>query len=370
MSATPTVDALRLSANLSPAMAMARPAIQSRVAAMDGLRGVAILALLTGHFLPGGGLDAPHWSVNFGRVGVELFFALSGCLMGVFLFHQQMPLAKFAVRRFARIVPSLWLFVATASVVMLWRDSSSLSHGLQAALGLSNYAPVAGWGYPAVRYGHLWSVGLELQGYLVLGLVAAVARYTGLAPTRLIMPLLVAVWALIAATTLGNYGAEDYYSTFLRAEYRLTAMLLAAALVESQLAGRNPLHSLGPWPLWMLAGLLLQSNALPDAVKYTLGSAALALGCAQVATLPPEACGHGLHRWLTNGWLVELGTVSYSIYLWQQLFYAEKGALHWPVALALAVGLGGIVHYLWDNRLHHRISVALESGLGLRAAQH
>ena len=51
--------------------------------------------------------------------------------------------------------------------------------------------------------------------------------------------------------------------------------------------------------------------------------------------------------------LAAFGTVSYSLYLWQQLFYADKGLLRWPVALTLAVLAGFAAHHLWDRWLHH-----------------
>jgi peptidoglycan/LPS O-acetylase OafA/YrhL len=56
-----------------------------------------------------------------------------------------------------------------------------------------------------------------------------------------------------------------------------------------------------------------------------------------------------------------LGTASYSIYLWQQLLYSEKGVLPWPLALALAAGLGFLAHRLWDDRLHRAAASALRA---------
>lgn len=40
---------------------------------LDGWRGIAIIALLIGHFIPGAGTDAAWYLANAGRVGVELF---------------------------------------------------------------------------------------------------------------------------------------------------------------------------------------------------------------------------------------------------------------------------------------------------------
>ena len=97
-------------------------------------------------------------------------------------------------------------------------------------------------------------------------------------------------------------------------------------------------------------------SAVPDFVKYTAGSSLLALACARVA-LAPDA----LATAMTKRWLVSLGTASYSIYLWQQLLYSEKGVLPWPLAFALAAGLGFLAHRLWDDRLHRAAARVLRA---------
>ena len=65
---------------------------------LDGWRGLAVAFLLLGHFFPVDG-------INFGTVGVHLFFVLSGLLMTRILFVQKVPLALFYQRRIARIFP-------------------------------------------------------------------------------------------------------------------------------------------------------------------------------------------------------------------------------------------------------------------------
>jgi peptidoglycan/LPS O-acetylase OafA/YrhL len=320
---------------------------RARVEVLDGWRGLAVLTLLAGHFVPSLGLDAPAWSVNFGRVGVELFFALSGCLMGTLLFGREMALRAFAVRRFARIVPSMWVFLVVACGVTLLRggplSAASVGMGLS---GWINFWPVLTGNAPPERLGHLWSVCVELQGYLVLGGLAAVARRWRLDPAALIAVVVLLGWAALGLqVTRGE--PLPYYLTFWRPDTRLTAMLLGTLFVVAHDSGRLRLDRLPAWPLATAAGLLLQVNLVPDALKYTAGAALIALGCAGLA----RAAGPG-SRWLGHPVLVAFGTVSYSLYLWQQLFYAEKTLLRWPVALVLAVMVGFAAHHLWDRWLH------------------
>ncbi len=318
-----------------------------RVTALDGWRGLAVLTLLAGHFVPYLGLDAPAWSANFGRVGVELFFALSGCLMGLLLFGREMALRTFAVRRFARTVPSMWVFLLTACGVTLLRGDplTAASVGLGMAGGI-NFWPVLTASAPPERLGHLWSVCVELQGYAVLGGLAVVSRRWRIDPVVLIGILVALGWA-----ALGLQAAREsplaYYAIFWRPDGRLTAMLLGALFVVLLDRGGRWLERPQVWPLALGTGLLLQVNLVPDLLKYTLGAALIALGCAGLS----RASGPGT-RWLGHPVLVAFGTASYSLYLWQQLFYADKGLLRWPVALVLAVMAGFAAHHLWDRWLH------------------
>lgn len=318
-----------------------------RIDVLDGWRGIAVLTLLAGHFVPHLGLDAPAWSANFGRVGVELFFALSGCLMGTLLFGRGMALRSFAVRRFARIVPSMWLFLLVACGVTWWQ-ADPLSFGA-VGIGLAgglNFWPVLTGSAPPERLGHLWSVCVELQGYAVLGGLAAVSRRWRLDPAALIGTVVLLAWAALGLQAALGLPLP-YYTTFWRPDGRLSAMLLGALFVVAHDRGRLPLGRLPGWPWALGAGLLLQVNLVPDLAKYTLGAALTALGCAGLS----RAAGSGA-RWLGHPVLVAFGTVSYSLYLWQQLFYADKHALRWPVALTLAVLAGFAAHHLWDRWLH------------------
>ena len=74
-----------------------------RIAYLDGWRGLAVLLVFVGHFIT-------TWGVNYGRLGVELFFVLSGRLMAEILFERELDLGKFYWRRFSRVFPALLVF--------------------------------------------------------------------------------------------------------------------------------------------------------------------------------------------------------------------------------------------------------------------
>lgn len=148
------------------------------VAGIDGLRAIAVLAVIVFHvdflrFLPGG------------FTGVDMFFVISGYVISRSLAQTSgLPLRTFLLefyqRRLLRILPAL-LLVLTASVLMsaliippVWLSSQNEDTGLAAFVGLSNlvlawqtdtyFSPKAEFN----PYLHTWSLGVEEQFYLLL----------------------------------------------------------------------------------------------------------------------------------------------------------------------------------------------------------
>jgi peptidoglycan/LPS O-acetylase OafA/YrhL len=119
-------------------------------------------------------------------------------------------------------------------------------------------------------------------------------------------------------------------------------MVLSAALMSVAI---NP-GKLPDWRLLLAFGLALQLVSVPDWIKYTLGSAVLALSC----RILYEAPGSKL---LETRVLLAFGAASFSIYLYQQLFFmlgiAHLGGLP---CLALATGIGFLMHHLCDKRMN------------------
>src|SRR5258707_2302762 len=116
----------------------------------DGWRGLAIGTLLLGHFFP-------YLRMELGTAGVNLFFVLSGILMGRLLFIQETPIQLFYKRRVSRILPGFYFYIAAiviwalaAGVPVAWRVVAS------SGMFLRNYYP-AGWA-AGVPLDHLWSL--------------------------------------------------------------------------------------------------------------------------------------------------------------------------------------------------------------------
>ena len=136
---------------------------------LDGWRGLAIAFLLVGHFFPVDG-------INFGHVGVNLFFVLSGLLMARLLFVKQVPFGQFYRRRIARVFPTAYCFIvilvlfsAISGNVIAWDEVAA------AATFTNNYWSVVGR-EPTLPFGHLWSLSVEEHSYVLLSMIALAFR--------------------------------------------------------------------------------------------------------------------------------------------------------------------------------------------------
>jgi peptidoglycan/LPS O-acetylase OafA/YrhL len=103
------------------------PNATNRIAELDGLRGVAILIVLTFHYINNQLENAStkfgkifHGLTSFGWTGVDLFFVLSGFLIGTILIRNRDSktfFSTFYIRRIVRIIPNYYLLIALFVVV-------------------------------------------------------------------------------------------------------------------------------------------------------------------------------------------------------------------------------------------------------------
>lgn len=315
---------------------------------LDGWRGLAITLLLIGHFMPVPG-------INLGSVGVSLFFVLSGLLMGQLLFVRQTPLPLFYRRRISRIVPAHLAFIGIVSgVTLLGERAFSGSETLAAALFVNNYEMLK----PADRvmpFGHIWSLCVEEHSYVVLSLVALLARRSQVSPRWMTAALAAACVACGLAYHHVHSGPALLFGDWLHTEVAAYGIL---ASVFCLLSLRTP--SQHRWPSWacpalLVAGIALQWWSVPQPLKTFAGVGALALAVNLLSRAPAW-----LRSWLSLPALRMLGLWSFSLYLWQQPFYLalHRGELTLPVALGSAFACGLASHYLLERPVRNWLNRA------------
>ena len=205
--------------------------------ALDGLRGIAVLAVILYH----GGVP---WLAG-GFLGVEVFFVLSGFLITSLLISEWLDRGKIALgafwaRRARRLLPALVVLVAVIGLYYTTAGSAKavpglLGDGFAALFYYSNWHQIAtGASYfaasgPVSPFQHTWSLGIEEQFYalwplLVLAAVWCVRRGGGSKPASLRLLLAVALLGVVASAAQnalafdGGSGLDRvYYGTDTRA---------------------------------------------------------------------------------------------------------------------------------------------------------
>ena len=316
----------------------------TRLRGLDGLRGLAVAAVLCFH----GGWD---WMAG-GWLGVSLFFTLSGFLITSLLLAEgsasdsgsSIVLRTFWGRRFRRLLPAAWLTIgAVLAVVWLIGDASQARSVRVDAL--SSLGQVANWRFllAGTSYAdlfrspspllHFWSLAIEEQLYLVLPMLVAVLLLVGRGSRRVLGSVLglalVASWTEPMLFGLGH--DRTYYGTDTRAGELLVGALLAVVMASPSFrwrlalrpSWRNSAAALGAISFGAMVVLWVStdesSRFVTDGGLAVHGMLAVLVIIAAVVPAGP------LQRFCRLAPLAWLGRVSYGVYLF-----------HWPLFVFLS----------------------------------
>ncbi|MFE4634500.1 acyltransferase family protein [Streptomyces sp. NPDC056773] len=375
-----------------PAKPKPKAAPAPRFAAVDGLRGIAIISILLYH---------TSWFAN-GLFGVDAFFVLSGFLVTLLLVREvertgRIRLWRFYKRRFKRLIPGLLIVlvavVALAYLLGTLREAKTISQ--QAITSLFQYA---NWAQMANGTAYwegtgkidplaaMWSLSVTEQFYvvwpLVVGLLVVVCRRRIAAVTVFIV-LLFAASAAVAPMLFNSSNTDQMYlSTHTRA---VAFMAGAAAACIVHLIHRKASHraaaseasgATAPEPSRAVTALLTATGILTFAAivaisilvdtyhKPWLYQGGLAVVAVLVALLSAVLCTDRgpLVKLLSGKIITEIGQLSYTIYLLHLPIYwlLQKGQPDIKPWALLIVG-GGItwflallLHYVVTERLRLR----------------
>jgi peptidoglycan/LPS O-acetylase OafA/YrhL len=361
---------------LEPAESTAAP--QTRIPSLDGFRAMSIIMVLLHHatktaFFPAKLTAVLKYAIN-GNLGVRIFFVISGLLITTLLLKEEAGRGKISLRLFyerraARILPVYWSYILAVLV----------------------YAAVCGWIVPfrpfaeALSFStswfhthqwvfeHSWSLSVEEMFYLLWPLALTRLRHEA----RITVALMVIVAGPVLRALLYNfYGGEEYFSRFSLGILGNVDPIMWGCLL-ALIRHRNPelLQRLGGWrpflshsmfALMMLALIRLNRPAYWYlAIPFTV-----TVSCLGVVYLVNYhcfiSCGVGF-RFLNHAWIARVGILSYSIYLWQQLFL-QPAAAHrfwwqaYPANLPLSL-LAACASYYLLERPFLRLRSRLRAGI-------
>jgi peptidoglycan/LPS O-acetylase OafA/YrhL len=302
-----------------------------RVPSLDGLRAFSIFLVLLGHLVGTRGFVQFKSPVgDYAHLGVVVFFVISGYLITRLMLSEHakygnVSLRLFYARRALRLLPAAYAF--TACVCLLWAagvvhmQARDIWH---AVTYTANFEPGRSW-----QVGHLWSLSVEEQFYLIWP-----CTFVLLGPRR-------AGWVAAGAILIGpvaRLGAllllkgtpyRDLEMFPMVADSIATGCLLA--MTGAWLEGKRwylklfkPVYSVG-----LLALILVINRFMGYGVAIAFGSSVINLSLAILIHRSIYCSRDWVARVLNWKPIAFVGVLSYSLYLWQQLFLNRNSAA-WP----------------------------------------
>lgn len=317
----------------------------NRIQVIEGLRGLAILAVLIYH------LD--NKLLKSGFLGVDVFFCISGFVVaytlstraGQTLFEQT---KTFYQRRAIRLMPALIVYLTLVRVMdSLFVPNSWLSQNNQTTakwsfFSLANvYLSKNPDGYFSERvdfnpFVHLWSLSTENQFYLIFPIVFWISNHYFQKRILLVLFIITAILGFVALSYSSNATAS-YYSPLSRL-WQIFAGVIAYLIWHRRSKSANYTYA---WNSLFVAGaialIFLFTRTSQTHELFLFQSMATFLTLFILISIPPQVDRKSINfQFLLESKLLRaIGSISYSLYLW-----------HWGIFVLFrwTVGLESVFH--------------------------
>src|SRR3954449_10507032 len=259
----------------------------SHIAALDGLRGLAVIAVLFFH----------AGRMRGGFLGVDLFFALSGFLITSLLLAEvdrrgRVGLVAFWGRRFRRLLPAVLLLLVAVTVIVtlvasIPERAATLEDGPWAQFYLANWHAIAGhrdyWAsFELPRmFGHLWSLAIEEQFYVVWPVIVGLIAWRAKNVHRAVLVFCIVASSLSLLWMIALFNPADPTRVYIGTDTRASSLLLGALFATAT----------------MRSGVAQVVAALGSMLSTAVASIAAVIGTAWFVVDGPSS------RWLFHGGL-------------------------------------------------------------------
>jgi len=328
-----------------------------RLAFIDTLRGIAVLAVVVQHALevivrehPTGAYhaflhDAIGYYMNFGRFGVVLFFFVSGFVIPFSFPASASPVNDFSVSRFFRLYPAYWTSLVVGLVTMQLLESKIYPLGQVAAnvTMLQTFVNVPNlW----VFY---WTLAIELLFYVGCTILFAMGLLN-----RRFTAVTIVVAAALVGTTAAVFVENRAVSSVMEVGLNLSAMFLGKIIRDTVIGGKlRWTHVAVCTLLYAIFAATLSDRRFGGVYhenffySYSIGSAYV---CAALVFIGFAVFGERM-AWRPMAFV---GVISYSVYLMSpfvivfihRLVWFGDGPLGWSVFLVMILALSILVSWM------------------------
>lgn len=338
---------------------------------LDGWRAIAILGVIFYHStLHTLGIFSTRWAWLYGYLGVDIFFAISGLLITSKLLQEEeasgrFSLVSFYIRRAFRILPAAIVYLSSIAILaafgliyvsrvewfaslFFYRNYSSLYH-IEQTRGLPWFTT------------HFWSLSIEEHFYLLLPTLLILTR------KRFRIAGLLGIIGLVLVHRQLELNHRPWFTVMFHTDIRLCALLipsLFAVLSRSETLSTHFNTFIRKWHLAFLVAFIWVIHWPPGSgLRMAVIEIALP-GIVLGTVLKPASIATRILEWRPLRWI---GRISYSLYLWQELFFVKRflewrplGTLQaWPLNLVLTFLMAVLSYYFIERpmiRLGHQLA--------------
>ncbi len=331
---------------------------QRTVPSLDGLRAISIAFVLLAHLAATRNFPFGRFPLStLGEFGVRIFFVISGYLITSVLLAElrrteTISLRRFYFRRALRLFPAAYFYIFVIAALAAKHLVSLKRWDLTFAMTYTmNYYEARGW-----SLGHLWSLAVEEQFYLLWPLTLLTLR-----PLRSVR-FLIAIVVAAPFLRLASPYVGPAFNFIIWSDALATGCLLA--IIRENLASNEHYSRLLASRWFFLVPLAaLLANYVPfTKISWLLGETVMNLSIAVSADWAMRRSDTAVGRFLNLPAVSFIGVLSYSLYLWQQIFLNRGSASPYcafPLNVILTVAMA-MVSYLLIEAPFLRLRNAIE----------
>ena len=297
----------------------------SHLFSLDGFRGVSILLVVIGHICAR--IDSRLLQFFFnGSLGVYVFFVISGFLITSLLLKEKLKngtisLKNFYIRRFLRIFPVAYLYLIVVGILNYFLN---LQIPMLAFTGAALY--IMNFEFFQVNWytHHYWSLSIEEQFYLIFPSILKknLRFYCWLLPVMLIV-----IPIVVFSCRHNSYLAHSWFYQFIYYLLQFDGILTGSFFALLYFKNMIPMALIRKYkiPLNLILIVVTMFIHNTQGMEWLSHISPFLIAIVIVSNL--EYANDFIFRILNNKYLTKIGILSYSIYIWQQLFTMTKSQM-------------------------------------------